>query len=274
MNKKNKQIRILFFGDIFSENGIIAVAKNIDKIKQKYNVDFTIAQAENVTDRKGFSEEDYSRLKKIGIDAFTLGNHVWAKDGIFNIINCNDVIRPYNIPSSYAGHGSSVFKVNNSTLRVTSMMGICFNKLLKPWGDEYALNFFDAADSLINNSANQKADFHFMDFHAETTSEKYTFALYLDGKIDAFCGTHTHVQTNDAHVLPKGTCYITDVGMCGPYDCSIGANFQEVYEHMRYQSRSIFRPSENQSQVNAAYIELNTIDKHLNKIEAIKILPY
>lgn len=93
--------------------------------------------------------------------------------------------------------------------------------------------FFDAFDSVI--SSEEKVDFDFVDFHAETTSEKYVFGLYLDGKVDAFCGTHTHVQTNDAKILPNGTAYITDVGMTGPQNSAIGANFEEVYKKNAFQ---------------------------------------
>lgn len=267
----NKQLNLLFIGDIFGQPGIDMVAKHLDNIKKQHNIDVTIAQAENVSDRKGFIKKDYEQLKKIGIDIFTLGNHVWAQNGIFEIISNPDVIRPLNISNSYAGHGSNVFKIKDCTLRVTSLMGISFNKLLHPWKEEYAQNFFDAIDNIIENG--QKTDFHFIDFHAETTSEKAVLSQYLDGKVDAVCGTHTHVQTNDAHTLKNGTCFISDVGMVGPYNCAIGANFQEVYEHMRYGSRSKFQISNNKCQFNAVILKLNTIEKQNNSIECIKILP-
>ncbi|WP_029608906.1 TIGR00282 family metallophosphoesterase [Mycoplasma simbae] len=268
----NKKINILFIGDIFAQPGIETVAKHIQSIKDKYNIDFTIAQAENVSDRKGFIKRDYDVLKSLGIDVFTLGNHVWAQEGIFEIINNEDVIRPLNIANSYTGHGSNIFRLNNGiSIRVTSLMGIAFNKLLRPWKHESADNFFDAADFVVEHS--EKADFHFIDFHGETTSEKVVLALYLDGKVDAVCGTHTHVQTNDARVLPKGTCFISDAGMVGPYNSAIGANFQQVYEHMRYGAMSKFQISDNECQFNAVVLELNTIEKHNNKIQAITILP-
>ncbi|QBF34970.1 TIGR00282 family metallophosphoesterase [Mycoplasmopsis phocirhinis] len=267
----NKKINILFIGDIFGQPGIDTVEKYINELKIKYNIDVVIAQCENVSERKGFTEYDYYQLKKIGIDVCTLGNHVWAKASIFDIINNKDIVRPLNINSSYPGQGSIVINVKNSTLRVSSLMGITFNKLLAPWNEEYADNFFDAIDDIINYG--QKTDFHFIDFHAETTSEKAILGLYLDGIVDAVCGTHTHVQTNDARVLPKGTCFISDAGMVGPHNSAIGANYDEVYRHMRYAEHVKFKVSQNATQFNAVVIELNTIDKQNNKIQAISIYP-
>ncbi|MCT4469389.1 TIGR00282 family metallophosphoesterase [Mycoplasma sp. HS2188] len=267
----NKKINILFIGDIFGQPGIDTVKKYINDLKKEHNIDVVIAQCENVSDRKGFTEYDYIQLKKIGVDVCTLGNHVWARDSIFDIINNNDVVRPLNISNSYPGHGSAIIQVNDTTLRVSSLMGITFNRLLSPWKDEFADNFFDAIDDVIKYSV--KTDFHFIDFHAETTSEKAILGLYLDGVVDAVCGTHTHVQTNDARVLPKGTCFITDAGMVGPHNSAIGANFQEVYEHMRYAAHAKFRVSENNTQFNGVVLELNTIDKQNNKIKPICIYP-
>ncbi|MBU4690182.1 YmdB family metallophosphoesterase [Mycoplasma sp. ES3157-GEN-MYC] len=268
----NKKINLLFIGDIFGQPGIDMVTKHINNIKEKYKIDAVVAQCENVTKRKGFIKSDYEQLKRCGVDVCTLGNHVWAQEGIFEIINNDDVVRPLNIPNSYAGHGTTIIKLKNgSTLRVTSLMGITFNKLLNPWKHEFADNFFDAIDNVIQYG--EKTDFHFIDFHGETTSEKAVLGLYLDGKVDALCGTHTHVQTNDARVLEKGTCFITDAGMVGPYNCAIGANFDEVYQHMRYGAFSKFQVSKNCCQFNAVVMELNTVNKSDNKIQTITILP-
>nr|WP_318024030.1 TIGR00282 family metallophosphoesterase [Mycoplasmopsis primatum] len=269
---EEKELSILFIGDIFGTPGIKMVKKHLPELRKKYNADVVIAQSENVSGRKGLEKKDYQELKSAGVDIFTLGNHVWAKSDILNIINNDDLIRPANINPGYPGKGTQVFKLKNDiSLRVTSLMGITFNKLLKPWTQDSADNFFDTIDSI--REYQEKTDFHFIDFHAETTSEKYVLGLYLDGLVDAICGTHTHVQTNDAHVLPKGTCFVTDAGMTGPYDCAIGANFQEIYEHMRFGAMKVFKTSNNPTQFNGVYLKLNT-NKKKNHIELIKILPY
>lgn len=260
----NQKIKLLFIGDIFGEPGVEFVEEILPLIKKEYLIDFVIAQAENVSGRKGFVKEDYLRLKKSGINAFTLGNHVWAKKEILEIIHNDDVIRPANINPQYAGEGSRVFDVDGKSLRVTQLMGITFNKLSPPWNEDYADNFFDSIDNIIKFK--EKCDFHFIDFHAETTSEKNVLGLYLDGKVDAVCGTHTHVQTNDDKKLPNFTLYITDVGMTGPSNSAIGADFESVYEKMRFDKPSKFEVSKNKQQFNGVVMELNTIYKENNKI--------
>ncbi|SJZ48118.1 TIGR00282 family metallophosphoesterase [Mycoplasmopsis verecunda] len=264
---KNKSINILFLGDIFGEPGVKTVEKYLPSLIKDFSVDFTIAQGENVTGRKGLDKNDYDRLSQAGVNAFTMGNHVWANSDIENFIDNSNVIRPFNINLDYPGQGSKLFNVKNSTLRVTSIMGITFNELMSPWKETHANNFFDAMDDLIQNFP--KTDFHFVDFHAETTSEKNVFALYLDGKVDAICGTHTHVQTNDARILPNGTCYVTDAGMTGPMNSAIGANFDEVYHKMRFDAHERFKVSTNNTQLNGVLIKLDK--QNGNSIELINI---
>ncbi len=261
-----KNLNILFIGDIFGKPGIQKVEQELSKLREKYAIDFVIAQSENVSGRKGFLEKDYNRLSNAGVDAFTLGNHVWAKKEILDIIDNQNIIRPLNIEKHYPGNGSSVFEIKGSTLRVTSLMGITFNKLLSPWQEDYANSFFDAIDELIEID---EADFHLIDFHAETTSEKNVLAVYLDGKVDALIGTHTHVQTNDAKIFEKNLAFVSDAGMTGPSNCAIGANFQEVYEKMRFDSFSRFQVSKNPSQFNGVLVELN---KKKSKIKLINFI--
>lgn len=263
----NKHLNILFLGDIFGEPGIEAIEKTLPKLIQENNIDFVFAQAENVSGRKGFVNVDYLRLKKAGVNAFTLGNHVWARKEILEIIANDDLMRPANIDNTYPGMGSRIFKVKGTTLRITALMGIQFNKLMTPWREESANSFFDCVDQIISND---KSDFHVIDFHGETTSEKAVLGLYLDGKISAMVGTHTHVQTNDDRVLPNGTLFITDAGMCGPKDSAIGANFLEVYENMRYGSYKRFCVSQNETQINGVVLQLNE-DKLKNKIYKIRL---
>nr|WP_318025598.1 TIGR00282 family metallophosphoesterase [Mycoplasmopsis pullorum] len=266
---KTENLTILFIGDVFGDPGIKIVQKYLPKIKENNKIHFVIAQAENVSGRKGFVPKDYEILMSAGVDAFTLGNHVWAQKEILNIINNDNVIRPLNISNSYAGHGTYVFDVKGIKLRVTSLMGIAFNRLNEPWNEDYANNFFDCFDNLISESI--KTDYHFIDFHGETTSEKSVFSLYADGKVDAICGTHTHVQTNDARILPNGTLYVTDAGMTGPTNSAIGANFQEVYEKMRFDGKSKFTVSPNLCQFNGVILELSK-NKKERKIKLINFL--
>ncbi|WP_036431970.1 TIGR00282 family metallophosphoesterase [Mycoplasmopsis cricetuli] len=261
------QIKILFFGDIFGQPGIDSVEKILPILKHKHNIDFVLAQGENISGRKGLNLQDYKKLKTIGIDAFTIGNHIWANEEIYSFVDNEDIIRPLNINDTYPGSGVRYFKVKNHTLAIVSLMGVAFNPLLKPWKEEYANNFFDSIDHFLSNNT---SDFTIVDFHAETTSEKNVFALYVDGQVDAVCGTHTHVQTSDARKLPNNTLYITDVGMCGPQDSAIGANFNEVYQKMRFDSWERFQVSPNNTQINAVILTLNT-NKFKSKIKTINL---
>ena len=257
-------MKLLFLGDVFGEPGIKMVEKHLPHLIKKHKIDFVIAQSENASGRKGLVPKEYNMLKKAGVNAFTLGNHVWAKPAIKNIINNYDIIRPFNIDDEYPGLGTRLFVVKNKKLRITQMMGISFNELQNPWKQSFANNFFDAFDAI-----DKKHDFHIIDFHAETTSEKNVFGLYVDGKINAFLGTHTHVQTADERILPKGTAYISDVGMIGPYNSAIGASYTSVYKKMRYQKNNYFEISKNKSILNAVVIELNNNKKQ--KIQRIFI---
>ncbi|WP_330463271.1 TIGR00282 family metallophosphoesterase [Metamycoplasma gateae] len=265
---KKEKINVLFLGDIFGTPGINFVKKQLKKIISEENVDFVIAQAENVSGRKGFIPKHYEQLKACGVDAFTLGNHVWAKDEILKIIDNKDIIRPLNINDEYPGSGIRVFDVLGWKIAIMSFMGITFNPLLQPWKQESANNFFDKFDEAYSNT---EADYYIIDFHAETTSEKSVFGLYVDGKADALIGTHTHIQTNDAKILPKGSYYLTDAGMCGPRDCAIGSNYEEVYQKMRYDGRLPFKVSNNKCQLNGVLFTL-TKNKNDKKIELINIL--
>lgn len=264
MNKSNL-LKILFIGDVFGDQAVVDLVEFLPKFKIENKIDFTIAQAENVSGRKGFIPTDYAKLKDAGIDAFTIGNHVWAKDSVNKIINNNDVIRPYNVEDVYPGSGSKVFTHNNIKIRVSSFLGITFNELKGAgWLQEQANNFFDAYDQLEKELSDE---IHIIDFHAETTSEKNVFALYLDGKVSAVLGTHTHVQTNDERVLPKGTAFISDVGMTGPINCAIGAEYEQVYKMMRFHEKVKFQTSTNPIQFNAVILHFE--DNKVKKIEKI-----
>ncbi len=257
-------MNILFIGDIFGEPGILALEKHLRKFINKNHIDFVIAQGENVSGRKGLVPKDYDRLKQAGVNAFTMGNHVWAKKQITKIIENDDIIRPYNIDKGYKGRGTNVFEVKGKTLRITSMLGYEFNDLRTGWDQDRANNFFDAFDNIEKND---KSDYHIIDFHGEVTSEKNVFGIYIDGKASALIGTHTHVQTSDARILPKGTAYITDVGSTGPINGAIGADYETVYRKMRYGDPVRFEVSKNSVELNAVILKFQ---KNNSTIETIR----
>ncbi|MCC3160966.1 MAG: YmdB family metallophosphoesterase [Mollicutes bacterium PWAP] len=250
-------MKVIMIGDIFGNRSLESLEKYLPKLIKNKNINFVVAQGENVSGRKGLTIKDFNFMKKIGIDAITMGNHIWAKKDIqFWIDQVEGIVRPLNIDNSYPGVGSHVFLVKGKKIRVTSLLGQTFNPLNKNsgWEQEKANNFFDAFD-IINNQ--KDFDYHLIDFHAETTSEKNVFSLYADGKADVVVGTHTHVQTNDARILPKGTIAITDLGMVGPINSAIGASYETVYKKMRFDEMIRFKVSKNNIQFNALIIDLD-----------------
>lgn len=257
-------MKILFIGDVFGEPGLRGLEKHLPKFINRNKIEFVIAQGENVSGRKGLVPKDYDRLKAAGVDVITMGNHVWAKREIKEIINKPDLIRPHNIDKGYPGKGTNIFNKRGKSIRVTSLMGQEFNELRTGWRQNRANSFFDSFDKI--NKA-KKADIHIIDFHGEVTSEKNVFGLYVDGKATAVLGTHTHVQTNDARILPNGTAYITDAGMTGPINSAIGADYKSVYKKMRYNEMSKFEVSTNHVQMNAVILEVNKLETKIKTVQ-------
>ncbi len=232
-------IRILFIGDISGTMGKLAIELEIDEIKRKYNIDYTIANAENTTKGRGLDWEDYNFLLNNGIDFFTMGNHTWHKKDIYEILEeKKNIIRPYNLKSeleeSKVGVGTKIVKIKNWTFRITNLLGKTV--MIKEW----QTNPFHALHEIIDKY--EKTDFHIVDFHSETTSEKNAFFLEFQGKVDAILGTHTHVQTND-YRIKDNTAYITDVGMTGAADGVIGAKPESIISMFK-EEQDFFRLEE------------------------------
>lgn len=205
-------MKILTIGDIFGRVGRSVVFEMLETVRG--SVDFIIANAENAAHGRGLSKPVYEELKAAGIDVFTTGNHVWGCPDIGNVMRYNDdVIRPANFEGEIPGSGSCIVTAGNGVkVGVINLMGRTYMQgtLSSP---------FFAADAEIEKMRG-RAEVIFVDFHAEATSEKEALGYYLDGRVTAVFGTHTHVQTADSKLLPKGTGYITDLGMTGP-SCSI-----------------------------------------------------
>lgn len=207
-------MKILTIGDIFGRIGRDSVFSVLDRMQG--NVDFVIANAENASHGRGLTKPVYEELKQAGIDVFTTGNHVWGCPDIESVMRYNgEVIRPANFEGDIPGCGSCVVTAKNGVrVGVINLIGRTYMQgpICSP---------FYTADAEIEK-LKDKADVIFVDFHAEATSEKMALGYYLDGRVTAVFGTHTHIQTADAKVLPKGTGYITDLGMTGPEHSVLG----------------------------------------------------
>lgn len=202
-------MKIAFFGDIVGEVGINGVA---NYIKDK-TYDFVVVNGENANDTHGMTVDNYNSVMKSGVDCVTSGNHFFETEDRWEYdIKCPNIVRPANLIGDLPGVGTKQFVVNNRKLRVTNLIGKVFIQ-------QESRNMFDELEIILTGD---DSDIHIVDLHAEAAYEKRALAEYFDGKVSAVLGTHTHVQTNDLQVLKKGTLFITDVGMNGPYDSVIG----------------------------------------------------
>ncbi len=210
------------------------IKEKVPYFVEKYGIDFVIANGENATHGKGLIKHHYQELIDSGVDVITLGNHYDNKNEIRQYIDRADrLIRPVNLLHDYPGVGTEIYDLDGYTIRVTNVMGSAF------MGEEVNSPYLAMLEIL---SDEEPANIHIVDFHAEATGEKQCLAYALDGKVSAVIGTHTHVQTNDAKILPNGTAFISDVGMCGYADGVLGDSKETVIPKILYGEKSRFAP--------------------------------
>lgn len=212
-------MNILFIGDIVGKVGRKALLFNLENIKKKYNIDFTIANGENISNGRGMNPTHYEFLINNGVDCITLGNHFLDKLNIEDVIDNFEVVRPLNIKNYTKGEGTRTYICRNIKIRVTNLMGHDTSKKME------ILEPYETINEIIKNDY---SDIHIVDFHAEYSGEKKALAYALNGKVTALIGTHTHVQTRDNQILNNGSAYITDVGMCGSYNSVLGDKIESV----------------------------------------------
>jgi len=245
-------LKILFIGDVVGRVGRRMLKERIPHYVEKYDIDFVIANGENASHGKGLTRNQYFELIDAGVDAITLGNHYMSKSEILRYIDQVDrLVRPYNLIKPFPGEGSVVFEVNGVSIRVTNLLGSAF------MNEEVNAPYYSIVDLLAEE---EPATIHIVDFHAEATGEKQSLAFALDGKVSAVLCTHTHVQTNDAHVLPNGTAFISDVGMTGFVDGVLGCTKETVVEKIIYGKQSKFQtPDEGRGVFSAVVIDIDDI---------------
>lgn len=215
-------MRILFIGDIVGKIGRNAISTYLPKLKQEYRPTVSIVNAENAAHGKGLTEKIYKQLLREDVDFMTMGNHTYGQLEIYEFIDeAKRMVRPANFPSEAPGVGMRIIQINDIKLAIINLQGRAFMQDID--------DPFKKADELVKE-AQKVTPYIFVDFHAETTSEKNAMGWYLDGRVSAVVGTHTHIQTSDNRILPSGTGYITDVGMTGFYDGILGINRDEVIE--------------------------------------------
>ena len=257
-------MKILFIGDVFGEPGRGAVQKKLPELRQSLNLDFVIANVENAAHGRGVTPRMLDEFTKWGVDAFTGGNHLWDNKEIIPYIgNSKVLVRPANYLATCPGPTSLLFDVYAGVkLCLISLEGqrLMGNGVESP---------FVAVEREIERWKG-KAEIFFVDVHAETTSEKRAMGWHLDGRVAAVVGTHTHVQTADEEILPKGTAFITDVGMTGPYNSVIGLDREAAMTRFIKQMPASFKVAEGDPRFCAVLIEVDERSGLATKIQRVQ----
>jgi len=256
-------MKILFIGDIFGRPGRSAVQKMLKPYINENSIDFVIANGENLRHGVGVTEENLAEMKEAGVDFFTSGNHIFDNKDIVPFLDSKKlpIIRPANYPPNVPGRGYEIVETGmKKKILIINLMGRVFIK-------EHLDCPFRTADSILKEHSKYELDAIFVDFHAEATSEKAGLANYLDGRVTALIGTHTHVATADARILPKGTAFQSDAGFTGPLDSIIGVKKEIMIEHFLTQMKVKHEVASGQLVFNAVEITVN--DKNI-RAESIK----
>jgi len=239
-------VRILFIGDVFGEPGLKIINEHLAELKKIHRPNLVIINAENAANGRGINLKIYKELMSQGVHGITMGNWTWGNKDLFNFIEDSNVVRPINFCEA-PGKGFLTINYNGQKVLIINAVG---RTSMNP----NVSNPFTVLEALIEK---EEADYIFIDFHAEATSEKVALGHYLDGKVDAIVGTHTHVQTADERILPKGTLYITDVGMTGPLNGIIGVKQEVVLDRFLKGFSQPNEVAQGVRQLNAVILDLD-----------------
>lgn len=254
------KLNILCIGDIVGRPGRRVVADKLKPLVNKLGIDCVIANAENAAGGSGLTPQIHDKLLRYGVNLVTLGDHTYRKRDIIPTLETADnIVRPANFSPAAAGKGFALYRTGKGpAVAVVALIGRLFMK-----GSDCPYN---AIDRLLPQ-LKQKAEVVVVDFHAEATSEKIAMGYHLDGRVGLVFGTHTHVVTADERILPKGTAYITDVGMTGAHDSVLGRGVESVLKSFRTQMPFPFEIATSDVRMNGVLV---TIDTNVNKAERIE----
>lgn len=254
-------MKILFVADLVGQPGREAVSKILPKLKNQEQLDLILANGENAAGGMGITSRIAHELFDLGVNLITLGNHTWDKKEIMDVIDEETIIRPANFPPGVPGRGAALINTEKG-LRV-GILNLVGRVFMAPNDCP-----FRAAEKLVSQLKTE-TNIIIVDMHAEATSEKVAMGWYLDGKVSAVIGTHTHVQTADERILPEGTAYITDVGMTGPHDSVIGIKKEIILQKFLFQMPVRFEVASGNVLFNGVLLE---IEEETGKAISIKRL--
>ncbi len=254
-------LRILFIGDIIGRPGRRVVKALLPELKKRYNIDITIANGENLAGGLGITKSTAEEILGCGIDCITTGNHVWDKKEAYELLNDKpNILRPLNYPPGTPGTGICNMKFKETNITVINLQGRVFMPLT------------DCPFRKIEEALKEipKRQVVIVDFHAEATSEKIAMGWFLDGKVSALMGTHTHVATADERVLPNGTAFITDVGMTGPIDSVIGMKKDIIIQRFLTSLPAKFEVANKNLVLNGVIVDINRENGKAVHIKRVK----
>lgn len=254
-------MKILAVGDLIGNSGVQKLKKELPAIKQNENIDFVIVNGENAGEGMGITGKNFDDILALNVDVITMGNHTWGKKDIFKFIDHPKLIRPANYPKGVVGKGYNIYNCQNKRIAVINLIGRVDINVLSE-------NPFVLAKDLVEKLKGE-TDLIFVDFHAEATAEKIAMGYMLDGKVTALFGTHTHVQTADEKILPKGTAYITDIGMTGPKHSVIGMDIEASLKRFETTLPERYKIATGECMFNAVEFD---VDETNNKVKNIKRL--
>ncbi|MBU0560043.1 MAG: TIGR00282 family metallophosphoesterase [Bacteroidetes bacterium] len=257
-------LNILFIGDIVGNPGLDMVQTWLPSLEKKYRADIIIANGENASDGKGLTEKEAKILFNLGVKVVTGGNHTWDKHQSQEFLKKDArSLRPLNYPKGTYGNGYIIVETKKGKVAVLNLQGRAFMATIDcPFRTaEWALNKIKQETKVI-----------FIDFHAEATAEKLALASFLDGQVSVVAGTHTHVQTADERIMPKGTAYITDTGMTGPYDSVIGMKTEAAINRFIFQTPQKYQTASGDVHLCGLFIKVDGESGKALEIERI-LLP-
>lgn len=252
-------MKILAIGDLIGNTGVKELKRRLGKIKKEENIDFVIVNGENAAEGMGITQKNFDDILEEDIDVITMGNHTWAKKDIFKFIDHPKLIRPANYPNGVVGKGYGIYHCKNKKIAVINLLGRVDINVLSE-------NPFIIAKELVEK-LQKETDIIIVDFHAEATAEKIALGYFLDGKATVVYGTHTHVQTADEKILPKGTGYITDLGMTGPKNSVIGMDIEVSFKRFETTLPERYKIATGEGMLNGVVFD---IDEKTNKVKEIK----
>lgn len=252
-------MKLLFLGDIVGENGVAFVKQNLWKLKREHSIDITVVNGENSAEGNGITPDSFGELIRIGADVVTTGNHCFRRREASALFERNELLlRPANYPDGVVGQGYVTIDLGPARIAVVNLMGTVYLDSLN--------NPFETMDSVLAEIDTPNI---FVDLHAEATAEKKALGFYLNGKVTAVLGTHTHVQTADETVLDGGTAYITDVGMCGPERSVLGVEPELAVKKLKTHCPITFRNAQSSCFINAVTV---TFDEKTGRASGIERL--